>query len=175
MLDTDIEYHINLIDPLVAPYKCKQKRYNMLERFSLKARCLNMLDKKNMQKSISAWASPPRLVAYEDRIGKFLEEHGENTMEVLQSIGTDRKMRDIVQNLYRFTSDMRKVNEATKLEVFPLPNIPELIDKCKGKDRYTCLDIEDAFFVVRCAEKSRPLTAFITPDGLFEYMVMVQG
>ena len=134
-----------------------------------------MLDKKKIQKSTSAWASPPRLVAYDDRIQKFLAEHGENTMEALQSICTDRKMRDIVQNLYRFTSDMRRVNEATKLEVFPIPNIPDLIDKCSGKDRYLTLDIEDAFFVVKCAEKSRPLTAFMTPDGLFEYMVMVQG
>ena len=115
------------------------------------------------------------MVAYDDRIRKFLEEHGENTMEALQSIGTDRKMREIVQNLYRFTSDMRKVNEATVLEIFPLPNIPDLINKCHGKERYTCLDNEDAFFVVRCAEESRPVTAFITPDGLFEYTVMVQG
>ena len=84
-------------------------------------------------------------------------------------------MRETVQNLYRFTSDMRKVNEATKLNIFPIPNIPNLINKCHGKDRYTCLDIEDAFFVVKCAEESRPLTAFITPDGLFEYTIMVQG
>ena len=96
-------------------------------------------------------------------------------MKALQSICTDRKMRDIVQNLYRFTSDMQRVNEATKLEAFPIPNIPDLIGKCSGKNRYSTLDIEDAFFVVKCAEKSRPLTAFMTPDGLFEYMVMVQG
>ena len=80
-----------------------------------------MLDKKKIQKSTSAWASPPRLVAYDDRIQKFLAEHGENTREALQSITTDRKMRDIVQNLYRFTSDMRRVNEATKLEVSLYP------------------------------------------------------
>ena len=96
-------------------------------------------------------------------------------MEALHSIGTDRKMRETVQNLYRFTSDMRRVNEATKLVNFPMPNIPDLINKCQGKDRYTCLDLEDAFFVVKCAEESRHLTAFMTPDGLFEYLVMVQG
>ena len=169
------EYTINLIDPKVKPFKCKQRRYSILERFSLRARCLNMLEKKKIRKSTSEWASPPRLVAYDDRIRKFLEEHKEDTMEALHSIGTDRKMRDTVQNLYRFTSDMRRVNEATKLEIFPLPNIPDLINKCQGKDRYTCLDLEDAFFVVRCAEESRHLTAFMTPDGLFEYMVMVQG
>ena len=169
------EYSINLTDPRAKPFKCKQRRYSVLERFSLRARCLNMFERKKIQNSTSEWASPPRLVAYDDRIKKFLEEHKENTMEVLQSIGTDRKMRDTVQNLYRFTSDMRKVNEVTKLEVFPLPNIPELINKCHGKDRYSCLDLEDAFFVVRCAPESRHLTAFLTPDGLFEYLVMVQG
>ena len=169
------EYSINLIDPKVKPFKSKQRRFSILERFSLRARCLNMLERKKIQNSTSEWASPPRLVAYDDRIKKFLEEHKENTMEALQSIGTDRKMRETVQNLYRFTSDMRKVNESTQLEVFPLPSIPDLIDKCHGKDRYTCLDLEDAFFVVRCAPSSRHLTAFLTPDGLFEYLVMVQG
>jgi hypothetical protein len=175
MIDTPFEYKINLIDPKDKPYKCKQRRFSILERFSLRARCLNMLDKKKIQQSSSNWASPPRMVAYDERIRKFLEEHGENTMEALQSIGTDRKMRDMVQNLYRFTSDMRKVNVATVLEIFPLHNIPDLINSCSNKERYTCLDIEDAFFVVRCAEESRPITAFITPDGLFEYTVMVQG
>ena len=169
------EYSIDLIDPKIKPFKCKQRRYSILERFSLRARCLNMLEKKKIQKSTSEWASPPRLVAYDDRIRKFLEEHKEDTMEALHSIGTDRKMRETVQNLYRFTSDMRRVNEATKLVNFPMPNIPDLINKCQGKDRYTCLDLEDAFFVVKCAEESRHLTAFMTPDGLFEYLVMVQG
>ena len=43
-----------------------------------------MLEKKKIQNSTSEWASSPRLVAYDDRIKKFLEEHKENTMEALQ-------------------------------------------------------------------------------------------
>ena len=97
-------------------------------------------------------------------------------MEALQSIGTDRKMRGTIQYLYRFISDMRKVNEATKLNIFPIPNIPNLINKCHDKDRYTCLDIEDAFFVVKCAEESRPLAHInYTTQRVLGYIVSKEG
>ena len=84
-------------------------------------------------------------------------------------------LRSTVAVLYRLTGDFRQLNSLTKMEVFPLPRIPELIDKMKGKDRYSTSDIQDAFFTVEMDEESRPYTAFQTPRGSYEYNVMPQG
>jgi hypothetical protein len=84
-------------------------------------------------------------------------------------------LRSTVAVLYRLTGDFRQLNGLTKMEVFPLPRILELIDKMKGKARYSTSDIQDAFFTVEMDEESRPYTAFQTPRGSYEYNVMPQG
>ena len=77
--------------------------------------------------------------------------------------------RDKVAKLYRLTGDFRRLNEATILEVYPLPRIDDMLDQCQGATRFTCTDIEDAFFTIALGEDRRHLTAFATHFGVYEY------
>jgi hypothetical protein len=119
----------------------------------------------------SPWSSPVRLVPQEDKIADWIRKHGERSVERLY----DPIHRDEVAKLYRLTGDFRRLNEATILEVYPLPRIDDLLDKCQGATRFTCTDIEDAFFTIELGEESRPYTAFTTHFGVYEYTRMAQG
>jgi hypothetical protein len=163
-------FKISLVDG-AEPFRTKPRRLSILERMSLAARIAIMLENGQISESRSEWCSPIKLVPFPERINAFLEEHKECAQEKL----SDVMLRSTVAVLYRLTGDFRQLNNLTKMEVFPLPRIPELIDKMKGKDRYSTSDIQDAFFTVEMDAESRPYTAFQTPRGSYEYNVMPQG
>ena len=166
----DFVFNISLADGAV-PFRTKPRRLSILERMSLAARVAIMLENGQISPSRSAWSSPIKLVPFPERINAFLSEHQDNAQGKL----SDPTLRATVAVLYRLTGDFRQLNDLTKMEVFPLPRIPELIDKMKGKDRYSTSDIQDTFFTVCVDEASRPYTAFQTPEALYEYNVMPQG
>ena len=58
---------------------------------------------------------------------------------------------------------------------YPLPLIPELIDKLKGSTCFTKLDVRWGYNNVRIKEGDEWKTAFITHRGLFEAKVMYFG
>jgi hypothetical protein len=80
-----------------------------------------------------------------------------------------------VRNLFRLTNDFRGVNAKTIPELFPMPKILILLDLCRGSDRYSSSDVEDAFFSIFLEESSRAYTAFQTPDDAVQYTVAAQG
>ena len=75
----------------------------------------------------------------------------------------------------RFCVDYRALNSVTKLDVFPLPRINDLLDQL-GKSRYfTTLDLKSGYWQIRVHADSQEKTAFITHKGLFEFRVMPFG
>jgi hypothetical protein len=108
------------------------------------------------------------MVPQPDKIQKFMSKHGDKAMDRMAMI----EYAEEVRVLYTFTSDLRCVNERTKLEIHPLPLISALIDRTRGSDRYSGYDIEDAFFTVIMDEISSVYTAFSAVDGHFEYVVL---
>jgi RNase H-like domain found in reverse transcriptase/Reverse transcriptase (RNA-dependent DNA polymerase)/Integrase zinc binding domain/Integrase core domain/Zinc knuckle/Aspartyl protease len=75
----------------------------------------------------------------------------------------------------RFCVDYRRVNEMTVKDKFPLPNIGELVDSLGGKRYYSTLDCFAGYWQVPLDLETRPLTAFATPFGLFQFTVMPFG
>lgn len=69
---------------------------------------------------------------------------------------------------YRPCVDFRAVNNVTRKNAFPLPNIEDQIQHAAGHELYTTLDLRDGFWQI---EK----TAFSTPDGHYEFRVMPFG
>jgi Reverse transcriptase (RNA-dependent DNA polymerase) len=71
--------------------------------------------------------------------------------------------------------DYRPVNQWTVQNAYPLPLIPELIDRLNGCSLYTKFDIHWGYNNIRIKEGDKWKAAFITNEGLFEPTVMFFG
>ena len=71
--------------------------------------------------------------------------------------------------------DYHKLNELTVKNVYPLPQIDELIQKWKGCRFFSALDIRSGYYNICMHEQDVWKTAFITNQGLFESLVMTFG
>ena len=75
----------------------------------------------------------------------------------------------------RLCVDFRRLNEVTPMDAYPMPRVDEMIDKL-GSARYiTTLDLSRGYWQVPVSKDSRPLTAFVTPYGLYQFKVMPFG
>ena len=75
----------------------------------------------------------------------------------------------------RFSVDYRKLNSLTHRDAYPLPRIDECLDCLEGSSWYSTLDLQSGYFQLKVKEEDRPKTAFVTRDGLFEFLVMPFG
>ena len=66
-------------------------------------------------------------------------------------------------------------NRQIIVDKFPLPSADELIVKLAGAKVFSKLDIRSAYFHMPLTEDSRSLTAFFTPNGLYQYKVLPMG
>ncbi|XP_050293302.1 uncharacterized protein LOC126733893 [Anthonomus grandis grandis] len=75
----------------------------------------------------------------------------------------------------RLCVDYREVNKQVVRNNYPLPRIQDQIDAL-SKAKYFCtLDMKSGFYQIEVEEKSKHITAFVTPDGLYEYNRMPFG
>lgn len=70
---------------------------------------------------------------------------------------------------YRMCVDYRKLNNATIKDRYPLPRIDDQIDKLQGAMCFTTLDMISGYHQIPIDENSKHYTAFVTPDGHYEY------
>ena len=76
---------------------------------------------------------------------------------------------------HRFCVDYRGLNSVTKADNFPLPRIDDLLDQCGGASYFSTLDLASGFWQIQVKPQSREKTAFTTPHGLYEFLVMLFG
>ena len=75
----------------------------------------------------------------------------------------------------RLVVDYRKLNSITKGDAYPMPRIDDLIEFV-GNSRYvTKIDLLKGYHQIALRPSAREKTAFITPDGLFQYKVLPFG
>ena len=66
----------------------------------------------------------------------------------------------------RVCVDLRQANRAVVTDGYPLPHIEDMLHMLRGSKWFTKLDLKDAYHQVVLHPDSRPLTTFVTPDGL---------
>ncbi|KAL6419674.1 hypothetical protein ACFW04_011286 [Cataglyphis niger] len=77
---------------------------------------------------------------------------------------------------HRFCIDFRRVNDVTEKDAYPLPQVTATLDKLRGAQYLTTLDLKNGYWQVPLARESRPITAFTVPGkGLMQFRVMPFG
>lgn len=112
--------------------------------------------------------------------------------EVIQNHVSDMLRKNIIQdssspwsspvvlvkkkdNTWRFCVDYRRLNKITKKDVYPLPRIDDALDSLHNANYFSSIDMRSGYWQISVDEKDREKTAFVTPDGLYEFRVMPFG
>lgn len=70
----------------------------------------------------------------------------------------------------RLCVDYRELNVKIIKDRYPLPVIEEVLEQLANARVFSTLDLKNGFFHVGIEQKSRSCTAFITPDGHYEFL-----
>ena len=86
-------------------------------------------------------------------------------------------MRLVVKpNKIRLCMDARKLNEVTKKDAYPLPNIEGIFSRLPKANIISKLDLKDAYWQIGLTDEAKPLTAFTVPGRpLYQFVVMPFG
>lgn len=78
---------------------------------------------------------------------------------------------------WRFCVDYRQLNLATKPERWPIPNISEMINRLGNQkaEYWGVLDLTKGYYQAPLSADSQKLTAFITKQGVYEWMRVAMG
>ena len=75
----------------------------------------------------------------------------------------------------RFCVDYRKLNVITKMDVYPLPRIDDMLDLLANNQYFSTLDLASGYWQVKMDQSLQEKTAFTTQVGLHEFRVMPFG
>ena len=75
----------------------------------------------------------------------------------------------------RVCVDYRKLNKLTIFDPEPMPAAVDLFQKLNGDKFFSKLDLSKGYWQISIPEADIPKTAFVTPDGLYEFLKMPFG
>lgn len=76
---------------------------------------------------------------------------------------------------FRLIVNMRGPNKAIQRQFHQMPRVEEMRVRLNGAKCFTKLDLHSAFHHVTISEKSRELTTFMAPSGMFRFKRLVFG
>ena len=76
---------------------------------------------------------------------------------------------------YRFCTDFRQVNKVTKSDSYPIPRVDDCVDRVGDAKFVSKLDLLKGYWQVPLTTRAKEISAFATPDGLYQYKVMPFG
>ena len=65
--------------------------------------------------------------------------------------------------------DFRHINAKTKVEIFPIPVISEILANLHGAEWFSTVDLKSAYWQVQLSEETKEITAFTTFKGRFQF------
>ena len=78
-------------------------------------------------------------------------------------------------NTNRICVDYRKSNKLTVFDPEPMPTAEHLFQKLNGDKYFTRIDLSKGYWQISIPEEDIPKTAFVTPDGSYEFLQMPFG
>lgn len=75
----------------------------------------------------------------------------------------------------RLCVDYRALNRKTVKQHYPMPRIEDQIDRLSGNVYFNTLDLASGYYQIPISDESKSKTAFVTPDGQFEFNRMPFG
>lgn len=108
-----------------------------------------------------------------DKVGKKLDEL--EALDVIEKVeGPTPWVSPVVcvpksNGDIRLCVDMREANRAIIRERHPIPTIDDLLNDMNNSSVFSKIDLNMGFHQIRLSEKSREITTFITPKGLYRY------
>ena len=75
----------------------------------------------------------------------------------------------------RFCIDFRRLNRITVFDAEPMPDPDEIFAKLANDKYFTKIDLSKGYWQIPLQEAAREKTAFVTPDGLFQFCTMPFG
>lgn len=76
---------------------------------------------------------------------------------------------------FRVCIDFRAVNKCTKSDSHPIPRVEDCIDKMGQAQFISKFDLLKGYWQVPLTERSKEITAFVTPDQFYQCKVMAFG
>ena len=77
--------------------------------------------------------------------------------------------------LIRYCTDYRKISVLSKTDSFPIPKMEDCIDWIGNTKYITKCDLLKGYWCVPLTECAKEISAFVTPDGLYQYKIMPFG
>lgn len=128
---------------------------------------LDLEDQTPVQKNYVAVPKPlyPEVKAYiEDLLNRnFIKKSSSSYSSPVMCV----RKKDQSLRLY---VDFRALNKKTRPDRHPIPRIQEMLDNLSGNSWFSVLDQGKAYHQRFMSPNSQPLTAFITPLGLYEWV-----
>ena len=112
--------------------------------------------------SDSKWVSPTQCVPKRGGITISENQKGE-------------KVPSRAQTGWRVCIDLRRLNEVTRKDHFPLPFIDQMLERLAGRAYYCFLDGYSGYFQIPIAPEDQEKTTFTCPFGTFAYRRMPFG
>ncbi|KAL6743631.1 hypothetical protein Aduo_016651 [Ancylostoma duodenale] len=75
----------------------------------------------------------------------------------------------------RLCVDYRALNKETRQDAYPLPTIDTVLQSLGGKKYFSTLDMASGYWQVKLSKDAQRKSAFITPEGLYEFLVLPFG
>ena len=78
-------------------------------------------------------------------------------------------------NTNRVCVDYRRLNKLTVIDLEPMPTAEHLFQRLSGDKFFTKIDLSKGYWQITIPEEDIPKTAFVTPDGSYEFLKMPFG